>query len=580
MVKGFIEGVKKISTEIQSERIDDLPVIIHWLQQMKVASIIDENLEKPHGNRTGLSYGELAVLLLTYIVSEGDQRMCCLETWVNEHQRSLEGTTGWKIREKEATDDRCGDLLRRLGLSDSLPQIETSLCQYLVKAYQLPTEKCRSDTTSFSVHHQISEEQEESSLLKFGYSKDKRPDLRQYRQMLATLDPVGMPLLGMTLAGNETDEKDYVPTWRKMAEILLKKDFLYLADSKASSYENRAKIHVEGGIYCFPLAMNQPRPKLLADWVSNPPSEVTKIVEKEEGLEDKEIGWGFEVPLGSIWNDPESKKRYQWDERWLVIKSNALASRQVKGLESRLVKVEEKLLSLRKRPGKNENKLEQKVREALNQQRVTQYITYSIEKQQSYNKVYKGRGSRSDSSSYRRVRETKLILNYARLNSAIESFKMIAGWRLYVTNAYQERLSVTEAVSAYKEQWQPERGFHRFKKGRLSALPIYFRDEDKIKGLMFLLTIALRVFTLMEFVVRRQLHQSQSSLSGLYDGNPKRTTERPTAEQMLTAFRNLTLYILRDGTQEVSCLNDIQQHILRLMNIPESIYTTDFFASG
>ena len=71
----------------------------------------------------------------------------------------------------------------------------------------------------------------------------------------------------------------------------------------------------------------------------------------------------------------------------------------------------------------------------------------------------------------------------------------MAGWRLYVTNAASKRLSLTEAVSAYKEQWQPEQGFHRFKKGRLSAFPIYFRDEAKIKGLMFLLTIALRVFT-------------------------------------------------------------------------------------
>ena len=295
---------------------------------MKVASMIDENLEKPHGNRTGLSYGELAVLLLTYIVSEGDHRMCCLETYVNEHKRSLEGITGWKIREKEATDDRCGDLLRKLGTNNSLAQIETLLCQYLVKAYQLPTENCRSDTTSFSVHHQISEEKEESSLLKFGYSKDKRPDLRQYRQMLATLDPVGMPLLGMTLAGNESDEKDYVPTWRKMTEILEKKDFLYLADSKASSYENRAKIQAEGGIYCFPLAMNQPRPKLLADWVNNPPSEVVKIVEKEDEVEEKEIGSGFEVPWGTIWIDPENKKRYQWIERCLVVKSNALAFRK------------------------------------------------------------------------------------------------------------------------------------------------------------------------------------------------------------------------------------------------------------
>ena len=97
---------------------------------------------------------------------------------------------------------------------------------------------------------------------------------------------------------------------------------------------------------------------------------------------------------------------------------------------------------------------------------------------------------------------------------------------------------------------------------------------------MFLLTIALRVFTLMEFVVRRQLHQSQSSLAGLYEGNPKRTTDRPTAEKMLRAFSNITLYIHRDDSIEISGLNLVQQQILRLMNVPESIYTTHYFASG
>ncbi|MEY3826491.1 MAG: hypothetical protein RLZZ148_1307, partial [Cyanobacteriota bacterium] len=77
-------------------------------------------------------------------------------------------------------------------------------------------------------------------------------------------------------------------------------------------------------------------------------------------------------------------------------------------------------------------------------------------------------------------------------------------------------------MSSYREQWQPERGFHRFKRGRLPALPIYFQDEQKIRGLMFLLTIALQVFTLMEFVVRRQLVEQKKLLAGLYDGNPKR----------------------------------------------------------
>jgi len=74
----------------------------------------------------------------------------------------------------------------------------------------------------------------------------------------------------------------------------------------------------------------------------------------------------------------------------------------------------------------------------------------------------------------------------------------------------------------YRDEWLLERGFHRFKKGSLPALPIYFQNQDRITGLMFVLNIALRVFTLMAFVVRLALQQTQQSLAGLYDGNPKR----------------------------------------------------------
>ncbi len=84
----------------------------------------------------------------------------------------------------------------------------------------------------------------------------------------------------------------------------------------------------------------------------------------------------------------------------------------------------------------------------------------------------------------------------------------------------------------------------------------------------------------MEFVVRRQLHQSQSSLAGLYDGNPKRTTNRPTAEKLLAAFCNITLYFHRDGSQEISSLNVVQKRILNLMKIPDSIYATLSLAPG
>ena len=89
---------------------------------------------------------------------------------------------------------------------------------------------------------------------------------------------------------------------------------------------------------------------------------------------------------------------------------------------------------------------------------------------------------------------------------------------------------------------------------------------------MFLLTLALRVFTLLEFVVRLALETSQQKLAGLYDGNPKRATKRPSAEQLLKAFDNITLYLLPDTSIFVTTLSTLHRQILFMLKLPESIY--------
>ena len=160
---------------------------------------------------------------------------------------------------------------------EAIEALETWLGQQLIRVYELPTSTARSDTTSFSVYHKQPTDREQQGetqsvpLLHKGYSKDRRPDLLQYRQMLGTLDPLGMPLVSATLPGNGADDPQYVPTWKRLAQIIGHSDFLFLADSKASSWSNRGQIDQEGGIYCFPVALTGHRPKLLHDWVVHPP---------------------------------------------------------------------------------------------------------------------------------------------------------------------------------------------------------------------------------------------------------------------------------------------------------------------
>ena len=74
---------------------------------------------------------------------------------------------------------------------------------------------------------------------------------------------------------------------------------------------------------------------------------------------------------------------------------------------------------------------------------------------------------------------------------------------------------------------------------------MYVQRDDHATGLIRLLSIALRVLTLLEFVGRRQLAAAGTKLSGLYAGNARRETARPTAERLLEAFQDVTLTVFK-----------------------------------
>ena len=128
-----------------------------------------------------------------------------------------------------------------------------------------------------------------------------------------------------------------------------------------------------------------------------------------------------------------------------------------------------------------------------------------------------------------------------------------------------------QAVRAYRDEYLTERGFARIKGFPLSLTPIYLQREDHITGLIRLLSIGLRVLTLLEFQVRRHLDKNQEKLAGLYAGNPQRKTARPTAEMLLAAFKEITLILIEVNNEvytHLTTLSPLQQRILVLLGFP------------
>ena len=149
------------------------------------------------------------------------------------------------------------------------------------------------------------------------------------------------------------------------------------------------------------------------------------------------------------------------------------------------------------------------------------------------------------------------------------------GWRVYSTNQSIEQLALAQAVLAYRSEYLVERSLGRLKGRPLSLTPMYVQRDDHATGLIRLLSIALRVLTLLEFVGRRQLAGEEAKLAGLYAGNPKRETARPTAERLLEAFQDVTLTVIELPQQTmryVTPLSPIQLRILEILGFSAEVY--------
>ena len=193
--------------QIHTERVDDIPLLIHQQHQMGLPEVLNAVIH-PHGNRNGLSVGWLTTAWLAYLLSEADHRMSQVEPWAQEQLHTLQGLLPEPVHVKDFTDDRLSDVLRYLSDDTTWEAIESRLGRRLVRVYELESEPVRVDSTSVSVYH----DEAGRSLFRHGHSKDHRPDLAQFKVMLGALDPLGLPVATLVVSGDMADDGLYVPS--------------------------------------------------------------------------------------------------------------------------------------------------------------------------------------------------------------------------------------------------------------------------------------------------------------------------------------------------------------------------------
>jgi transposase len=557
--------------KITTEQVNDIPVLLAQGQRIGVAELLDQHF-KPHGNWQGTSVGWTTMVWLTHILSEGDHRLNQVESWIEQRLHTLGVSTGQTVRSREWSDDRLGIVLDELADAKKWQAFETDLNRRTFRVYDLKPRRVRLDSTTASGYWTVTGD----GLFQFGHSKDHRPDLPQLKVMLSALDPMGMPVATQVVSGERADDPLYIPAIQQVSASLDEHGLLYVGDCKMAALATRAFLQSSQDYYLCPLSEKQLPVETLEAYLQPVWSGKQALIplQRENAAGQLEnIAEGYEQNI--TLNADVDGQTITWTERHLIVRSFQYARVSEKALRTRLTKAQAELLELNhhqhgKKLIEDAASMQAAADKVLQHYRVADWLTLKIV-EHSAERHTRAYGERPARTEIERTVTVQTDIDEPAVQATVRWF----GWRVYATNQPQESLPLEQAVLAYREEYLVERGFGRLKGKPLSLSPMYLQSDERATGLVRLLSIGLRLLTLIEHGARQRLADLKEKLPGLYAGNPKRATARPTAEALLLAFKGVYLSVVTLGEQvwyQVTPLSDVQRKILSLLDFSVDVY--------
>jgi transposase len=289
-----------------------------------------------------------------------------------------------------------------------------------------------------------------------------------------------------------------------------------------------------------------------------------------EGQPDELVAEGFcvDVELTARVGDQEVR----WAERRWLVRSLAYAQAQQAALERRLGNATRALRELvRRKQGKKQlfhAELMEAAAAIVAREGVGGLLGYTAQALMRTRQVraYRDRPARQETEVFFEV-------EVRREEALIEAKKREMGWQVYATNALA--MVLPQVVWAYRGQYRVEDDWSRLKGRPLGLTPMYLQDEARMQGLVYLLSLALRMLTLLEWQVRVRLREEGAKLQGVYAGQPGRKTARPSAELLLGAMKTISVSVVEVNGQThalLSPLTAVQTRLLELWGLSPNLY--------
>lgn len=546
-------------SQIDVQDLDHLGIIAGIVDDIGIVEIIDRELGKHPQEKVSAGQAVKAMILncMGFLTSP---LYLFSEFFAGKATEHLIGTGVTAEHLNESRLGRVMDQLYEYGITLMFVKIASEM----TKKFGISTNHAHLDGTSIAVHgkYETKKEgegrEEEESIVESGepvaititegYSRDHRPDLKQFTWHLMTSEEEGIPLYMNVGDGNKRDQSAFPEVIKAFrAEWEGEQPELYVMD---------AAFYSEANLQEFGNSM---------EWISRVPTTIKAAQELIENLSPEQFSEQYD------------KKGY----RFCVVCSTYAGIKQQWVVVESLQRMEADLKTVAKRVEKALNEKEKALKSLMNKSLACEADALStvaeFEKTLKYHKLNdlqivsqphylrRGRPNPEQQPTHNSWHiQAVLIENPV----TVTAMQKQAGRFILATNSVDsEKWADSDILREYKGQQSTERGFRFLKDPLFFASSVFLKNSKRIMALAMLMTLALMVYTLGQRQLRLALAKVNASLPD-QKGKP---TARPTLRWILQCFLSVHL-VFFNGLKFQIKLSDRQNLILQFLGLSSRKY--------
>ncbi|HPY60619.1 MAG TPA: IS1634 family transposase [Methanospirillum sp.] len=517
------------SQDFTSRQIGHLGLVAGMIDELGISAVIDEELPKTRDHI--LPHSKVVTAMLLNGLGFNERRLYFFSRFFTN--LSTEQLFGPGVTPEHLNDDvllRTLDRIYDYGTTDLFNRIVMNV----MKKFQFGTHMLHADTTSFSVHGDYDNDEEDFRTIQiaYGHNKDLRWDLKQFVLSMVT-NQHGIPLFAQPYSGNESDKKILLETIQKVKlNLNLEDKAYYVADSAFYTGPNLQTL----GQHTF--------------WISHPPATIdevkTLLVADVTMVPGKEEGYSFHERLVNYAGI---------EQKWVLVHSEkrraASEKNYPKNLDKRLDKARKSLKKLRSKEFACEPDAQMAARLWFDD-----YPYLSADKIQILSRTKKCNGKKG-----RPGKDDSVVTVYSVdspievIPEVIEQEKTRLGRFVLATNDLD--LDADSILKYYKGQQSVERGFRFLKDKSFRVAEVFLKKKSRIEALSMIMVLCLFVYAIAEWYLRSKLKETGKTVNNQLN----KPIQNPTMKWIFTLF-------MRPAEVTVS----LNSHILRfIVNLNEEV---------